>query len=308
MKIVTPIIRIAVSVGILAVVFNAVDSAETWAALRSMEYGVLVVATVCFLAQTPILAWRWRSIVQLLDGNLTFIQAVRFSLIGRLFNQIMPASIGGDAVRAWYGARSGLSATISTHSVLIERFTGLLSLLALAGIAALFLWLRVDVAFAWQAEQVALGLAAILLAAAIVAIASAKLRHLSLARHVFELWDNTKVVMRDGRTFALLSLSAIGSNLLAIAAAIVIGDGLGLQLEVWVYAVVVPIAILMTIVPVSIGGWGVREGTIVFVLHLFDVPTPAALALSLLFGITLLLAAVVGGGCGYLLRARVVQA
>jgi uncharacterized membrane protein YbhN (UPF0104 family) len=304
MKIASVIIRVGVSAGILVVVFNAVDSAETWAALGSVGSGVLLAATVLFLAQTPILAWRWRRIVQLLDSNLTYSEAVRFSLIGRLYNQIMPASVGGDAVRAWYGARSGLTATISAHSVLIERFTGLLSLLALTSVAATFLWFRVDVSFAWPGEYVAIAVGIMIMAGAVVALASTRLRHWPVARHVFDLWDNTRIVLRDGRAFALLSLSAVASNILAIGVAMVIGGGLGLQLDVWVYAVVVPIAILMTIVPMSIGGWGVREGTIVFLLHLFGVPTPTALALSLLFGVTLLFASIAGGGVGYFLRPR----
>ena len=190
-------------------------------------------------------------------------------------------------MRAWYGARSGLTATISAHSVLIERFTGLLSLLALTSVAATFLWFRVDVSFAWPGEYVAIAVGIMIMAGAVVALASTRLRHWPVARHVFDLWDNTRIVLRDGRAFALLSLSAVASNILAIGVAMVIGGGLGLQLDVWVY-----------------GGWGVREGTIVFLLHLFGVPTPTALALSLLFGVTLLFASIAGGGVGYFLRPR----
>ena len=56
----------------------------------------------------------------------------------------------------------------------------------------------------------------------------------------------------------------------------------------------VPPVILITVVPVSIAGWGVREGAMVVAFGFLNVPANAAFAVSVLFGLTLAVASLPG--------------
>ena len=53
---------------------------------------------------------------------------MRFNLIGTFFNQTLPSSIGGDAVRLWLVARGGAGWRAATYSIFVDRAIGLIAL------------------------------------------------------------------------------------------------------------------------------------------------------------------------------------
>ena len=289
-------LRALVSVGVLVALFLMMDAAATWQTLKLISGTAVLMAVALFLAQTPILAWRWRRIVKMLNGNLDMPHAVQMSLLGRLFNQVLPASFGGDAVRAWQSTRYGLDGVVAVHSVLIERFTGLVSLVVIALVALPFVWPTVE-AGVDRRGIAALGILMCVAGVAflVMALARHRMRGQPLLARPLALLDDAITATRDPKEFVWLSATGVLSNLLAIGVAIVLGMSLGLDVGFWAYAAVVPLSIVATILPISIAGWGVREGAMVSLLALFNVPNTDALALSLLFGLTLLAAALVGG-------------
>src|SRR5436309_14228371 len=66
------------------------------------------------------------------------MQATRFNLFGAFFNQTLPSSIGGDAVRLWLVARGGAGWRAATYSIFVDRAVGLIALAIL--IAATLPW------------------------------------------------------------------------------------------------------------------------------------------------------------------------
>ena len=53
---------------------------------------------------------------------------MRFNVIGTFFNQTLPSSIGGDAVRLWLVARGGAGWRAATYSIFVDRAIGLIAL------------------------------------------------------------------------------------------------------------------------------------------------------------------------------------
>src|SRR2546430_2874933 len=62
------------------------------------------------------------------SSDLATNQAMRFNLIGTFFNQTLPSSIGGDAVRLWLVARGGAGWRAATYSIFVDRAIGLIAL------------------------------------------------------------------------------------------------------------------------------------------------------------------------------------
>ena len=71
---------------------------------------------------------RWREISAECGAPLRPAQAMRFNLIGTFFNQTLPSSIGGDAVRLWLVARGGAGWRAATYSIFVDRAIGLIAL------------------------------------------------------------------------------------------------------------------------------------------------------------------------------------
>ena len=73
-------------------------------------------------------ALRWREISAECDAPLTTRQAMHYNLIGSFFNQTLPSSIGGDAMRLWLVARGGAGWRAATYSIFVDRAVGLIAL------------------------------------------------------------------------------------------------------------------------------------------------------------------------------------
>ena len=95
--------------------------------------------------------------------------------------------------------------------------------------------------------------------------------------------------------------AAILGQILMFLVACIIGSGLGIDLPFVSYLVLMPSVALIASLPISIGGWGVREGGMVVGFMLFDVPPEKSLLMGLLVGVASL-AAFLPGGLLWLLR------
>ena len=73
---------------------------------------------------------RWMAVINANGHRLTFKTALRFVLIGHFFNQALPSSVGGDAMRVWCAYRAGLVFSTAAKTVIIDRLFTLVSLLA----------------------------------------------------------------------------------------------------------------------------------------------------------------------------------
>jgi len=216
--------------------------------------------------------------------------------VGLFFNQTLPSTVGGDVARWWYAYRSGIPALPAFNGLLLDRIIGMLMLavftLAMAPIvgnnAERFTpsW----VLYVLLATMVS-GVAAVLLVDRLPADL-ARFRLLNVAMRLAS--DSRRVLLRLRHTPLLLILSAV-AQLLLVVAVYLLADTLEVRTSFAVCLFVVPAALLFAALPVSLGGWGVREGAFIFGFGLFGVGATDALAVSLLFGVASMLAGLPGG-------------
>ena len=212
-------------------------------------------------------------------------------LIALLLGQVLPTAVGGDAVRAIdLGRRTGDTAE-AWSSVLVDRLVGLsaLGVLAVVGVVAGGGGIGRGVA--------ALVLVGVLGGSALAAwlllshtarplIARLPLSSLTAAIHAYRAHRAALAWV-----FAL-GLVAQSARVLSIAA---LAHGMSLPLSVWSLFVLCPVLFLVTIIPVSLNGIGLREATFVVVLAGVGVTREDAFALGLAFFAVGVLVASFGG-------------
>ena len=93
----------------------------------------------------------------------------------------------------------------------------------------------------------------------------------------------------------LLLLLSISIHTFSIVAVLILSEGLGLEISWLGIVLVVPLATLFMLIPISIAGWGVREGVMIVGLGYLNVLPEQALALSILYGLLMLITALPGG-------------
>ena len=261
--------------------------------------GMVALATAIFLVQLVIGAMRWRAVLDAIGAPLPFARAVRFFFIGAFFSQTLPSSVGGDAVRIYKTWRAGLTLGAAVNGVMLERIAAVVALVTLVAATQPFFLPRVGEDTAgWIISAVALSVAATVAGMVVLLVLDrlpVSLRGWRLVRGLARLGvDARKVFLVPRAAGKALGWGVAGHVNLTLGVYVL---ALGLKLDVtWVDCIVLfPPALLLTTLPISIAGWGVREGAMVAVFALVGVPTDGALVLSILFGLLDALISLPGG-------------
>lgn len=289
--------KAVVTASLLAVVFRNVDPAPVVARLAGMTWIWAAAAAAAMASQLALTALRWSMVCRLLHIALPRMQALRLMLIGGFFGQTLPSGLGGDAVRAWLLARAGPGMRSAISAVLCDRLFAMAVLLALVCATAPLYLYRIASPEARAGLPVAL---AVLAAGMGLSVALGPSLLSRLGR--FALGEATHLTLLELRR--VLFGSSVSLWLFALAllvhAALVfscfaLARALGVSIAVLDCVAIVPLIMLASAIPISIAGWGVREGAMVAGLGLLDVPAEVALAISIAFGLLQLALYLPGG-------------
>ena len=121
-------IRIMVSLALLYLALRGINFVAIQARLSQINLAWIAVAVLVTIIQVFLGALRWREISALCHAPLTDLQAFRYNMIGAFFNQTLPSSIGGDAMRLWLVKRTGAGWRAATYSILTDRAVGFIAL------------------------------------------------------------------------------------------------------------------------------------------------------------------------------------
>lgn len=295
-----PAARAAVSVAILAGLAAKMDWTQVQSTFRDTRWNLWFVAVGVYVAAQLLSAVRWRWLSQPLGFDRPLRAYVGDYFVGMFFNLLLPTSIGGDAVRAIsLNARSGRKMA-ALLSVLLDRLSGLLVLLALACGAALVSpialppWMQVVIFSAAAAALV--GLLMLPVAIRVLTQLDANHRVLAKCRRLAESLQSALVVFRGRPRLVIVStLLSLAIQLSGVVQVAMIGAALGLDVPTAVYGVAVPMVALLTLLPVSLNGMGVREAGMVVFLQPAGVGASQAVAVAFLWFCSQTVAGLVGG-------------
>jgi glycosyltransferase 2 family protein len=284
------VLRLVLPVAILALLWHLADGSAVLARLAQSDWRWLLAALVATNLQTLLSALRWRLTAAPLGQPLTVGHALGEYYLSQLVNQTLPGGVLGDAARAVRARQSSLAT--SAQAVVIERLVGqaaLLAVMATGFATALILPGGLD----WPPE---LGEATgiVVGTVALVGALAAGLGGRVWPRLGQAFWQSVRVSVLSRRAWprhVVLGLAIVGCNLLTFAFC---ARATGTVLSPEVVVTLVPLILTAMLVPLSVAGWGLREGAAVALLPLAGVSPEAALAASLAFGAVILLGSLPG--------------
>jgi len=286
-----------VALGLLVLVWRLAGP-DAIGMLASADPGWLMLAGVLLLAHTVFAALRWRVTAAPLGIDLTQRQAITEYFLAQLVNTTLPGGVVGDAGRAARSRHhSGLGA--AAGAVAMERTIGQLSLFVVLG-AAFVITLVIPTGIVWP-TGIAVAIASALTAVS-VAVAVAVLALTVAARRAQPRPGGRAARVLDGLRRSLVATDVLRAQVALSAAttACILGAfaccvaAVGGRISIVAIAAVVPLVLLAMLLPMSIGGWGVREGAAVALLPIAGVAAAEALAASVAFGIVALAVALPG--------------
>jgi len=269
--------------------------------IKSADKPLLALSALLFLATVLILAKRLDLIFSAEDAKLGYVQAANLTFIGYFFNNFLPSSVGGDIVKAMCASRVTKEPVKSVTSVLMDRIFGLLTFILIPSIT-----------FAFVAQDVGDRRVPLiiytLLAASVFGISL--LFNRSFARRFSFVESLLRLVRLDVKArkvydglhgFRRHRWTGLGAILLSVAGqatsiyvTYLMATALGAKPSFMTFFMLVPVIHLISMVPVSLNGLGLREGAFVLVLK-GQIGEHTALALSILWLAMLLLSSVIGG-------------
>jgi uncharacterized membrane protein YbhN (UPF0104 family) len=290
--------KLAISATCLWYVARQIDVADFNRLLATFDYAWASLATLIIMAETPLTALRWRQIVNALVTDVEQIPvgpAVAITAIGVFVGQILP-NVAADAVRVWLLSRVGRSWRHGLVSVVIDRGVGVFSLFTIG-----FATLLYPSAFsALRGHRIVvleifgLVLATTVAGVLVVPYIGSVLARFSLTRLLGKLASATHYVMISSRSGIYVLAIAFTVHLLTICSVWSLGRAQGLILSVVDAALLFTFMLSVSLIPVSIGGWGLRELAVSALLGSYGVPLEQALFFSVSFGLSLMVAALPG--------------
>ncbi len=289
------LLKTLTTIVLLAAMVSYIDVDDLMITLLALPIWALIAAIVSSIASVMLTSCRWQAVLAMMGFKKSPGHLMRLTLIGFFFNQALPSTIGGDAIRIFMVRQGGLGTEIAVRSILVDRLLALCVVLAmcLAGLPLLIGRLGFDYQGAAILAVVGIACLALALITGLKYLPQSKGgRLLSMARAFAD--DLTSSFVRWD-LFPRLWGTSFLSQIFACLTVWILAIGLGLNVHLLGILAVTPAIFLLLMVPISIGGWGLREGLMVVGLGILSVPAADALALSLLLGIVHILASLPGG-------------
>jgi len=289
------VLRLAATVALMAYAVRDVRWSDLAAHLREADWGWWLAALAAGVLVQVVAGVRWAALAR----PLGFDRPRRFFIWrffeGMFFSLCQPSSIGGDVVKAYRIGDTTPRRLLAGCSVLADRLTGLSALGVLAGTALAATKYRIGIV---GTLGVAAGLLAAVLTAFWIGLRSID-RIIAILPERHAVRSLLAQLLPYQQRPLLIAQALAWSFVVQIGGAVVVAlmaRTLQVNLPLPVWFSVVPLVALLMVLPVSIGGFGMRENAMEFLLGQQGVPTDKAVGVALLWGLATIVTGLVGGG------------
>jgi uncharacterized membrane protein YbhN (UPF0104 family) len=282
--------RIALTVLVVVVAALRLDLRGAVATAASAAVAPFALAVLAYVASQAVTALRWREVARAVGFTIAPWHAVRTYLVGAFFGLPVPTPIGGDATRVLLLGRTPPGRAWATFVTAFDRVFGLVTLTIVAAVAALVVRSRVPHS-----------VTASVLATACAAVGTWTTlpwldRHVRLPETVrrIAVTDLPRAFSSPAWHARLLAMS-LGVHGLQIVAQVSLARAIGVRLDPAVAALCHGVVVILGSLPLTLGGFGLRESAYVWVLSGVGVGVDHCVALGLLWFSVGVLNAMAGG-------------
>lgn len=296
-KILSNLLKVAISVGGLAYIFWKVPFAEVCGHWTAQALPWILLILFCTVFSMAIQANRWRSLLLEEGKKIKFCTFYAYIALGYFFNNLLPSGFGGDAVKTIaFGKRFGNIAN-SVAAVAISRVMGLLAMFLCFFATLPFVVARYDIPTIYTGAVSAVALVSVLVIVGGLFSDKIKLPAKLTAKVPFllKLQDAFSIYRGYKKAFLLSGLDSIWLQISSIAIHYAYFQAVGVPVDLATITVFMTITITVSMLPISINGIGIREGVNVSLFTgLLGIPADIVLAAALIGYIPMLFQAAQG--------------
>ncbi|MBD3374899.1 flippase-like domain-containing protein [candidate division KSB1 bacterium] len=295
-------LRAIISLVLLAIVFSQVGLADLWHTLMRAQWVYLLLSFLMTPVLVMVSSWKWQVILRAYQIRVPLTKLFWLYIVGYFFNTVLPTNVGGDVVRAFALGKSTGKPAQAFSSVFAERFTGLTALLFMALVAfvlALRQFWDLRLFFALILSVIGYFILLILvLKPAILQTLKSRISFKPVSKVFLKLEKFQAALLELQKRPGTLWFAMANSFLFYLVAVLnVYVSALAFRADItFLHALVItPIVLIITMIPISIGGIGLAEGAYVFTFERLGMLGATGLLVALLMRLKALVAGVIGG-------------
>ncbi len=288
-KILTALLRVSVSIILLIFLFKQVDRKSLFEIIKNANPLLLLLAAFIFFLVYVLCLFRWEMLLRALKIHLPLKRVIISAAGGYFFSLFLPSTIGGDLMR---------SIDLATHTrrpheviatVVLDRVSGYVGLVLVALLAMLVGWRYIND----KSVLLSVGIITAILIAVLLVLFNRfiyskinKLIHSPNAGKIRQLLEDLhdelhyfkhhKKVIVNNLIFSLLVQAMPPLSFYVIALS------LGLKINIIYFFIFLPIIGAITLLPISIGGLGLRDASTIYFFTKIGISRDLAFAMSLL--------------------------
>jgi len=287
--------KLTVTAAVFYLIASKLHSGQILALLRTVPLDVVLGAVALLVVQTLVTARRWVLVMSGVDVNLELGPALRAVFVSLALNQCLPSYVGGDTYRVLWARRKGGSLGACTRGVLIDRVSAVMALVLMLALFMPRLFGR------YPSAEIRTALVLLLVAGTTASVAFLTCDLLPHRVRVHRFVDQIALMSQQARAILLSGSSAaniaaltLGIHLISSVIMFIFARSLAMNVRFADCIMLTPVVMLLTAIPISVAGWGVREGVFIGALGFFGIEPEPAVTLSLLFGFTTLAGGLLG--------------
>ena len=290
------IIQLLVSIGGFAYIFYKIpinEVIDNWnIGMTPWILAMLVAATLVMAIQ----ANRWKGL-SVQGPEIPFKTYYAYTAMGYFFNNLLPTGFGGDAVKSLAFGKKFNQTSQSVSAVLLARIQGLLAMFLCFFIALPFALSKAEIPLVYTLIMTAASLACVIFI--LLCLFSDKLPIPQFISNKFsfigKLQNSLSIYRKHKKQILLSSLDSLWLQLLTLFIAYAYFRAVEVDIDISILVVFTSITIVISMVPISLNGIGVREGTqVALFTGILGIPAPVVLSAGLLGYIPLLFQAAQG--------------
>jgi uncharacterized membrane protein YbhN (UPF0104 family) len=282
--------QIVVSVSLIVWIFLNIDLQNTLQLVVTTNIPPLIfcVISLAVLVIPAAIRWHWFVGRFMPDGMVPpdLGLAIRINAVNVALNQFLPSTLGGDLYRVIIVKSLGLSLLRSTGATAADRLSAFVILIVISG-PALIITLASLRGIVWL-QQIAIWLTLLALIGVFLLCWVFIQKHAMKFASAFALFQS---FLRANGLISRVVLTSLIIQFATLAVMIATAKILGIEIGVFSLFGIMTASLLASRLPISVAGWGVREGVLVSFLSAYGVAAEKALATSVIYGLAELAAA-----------------
>lgn len=295
------LLKALVSISLMVLIIHFTGAERIAAHLAALSLPLFLLAVLIENAGVMVSAKKWHLLLSMKGAPVSFLTAWKYYYVGTFFNAFFPTTVGGDAVKAY-----GLSRLIprkedAFSSAVMDRLTGLAAVLMIGSLAMVAGWPVIPRTALLLSAVILLPPLALLLLVFGTDVLGWLLRTSlvqklgRIALFSEQVYVSLRTYRHSGRRLLPVMVISLTYHVLLVFNNYLLSLALGLDIPLYYFFIFIPIAEILVFLPVTIQGFGVREGTYVTLFSAIGVGSGPAFALGFSDQLVKLTGNIIGG-------------